>query len=116
MVSPATLFDQLDEQPVNTGFALGMEKSANAATKWTAEQMLQVDTAIIVASRRFDDFTSEEVWLALPAGFPVTKGMAARLNRAARRGLIVSTGETRRAQRGGRHDHGQRLTVWTRRR
>jgi hypothetical protein len=57
-------------------------------------------------------FTADDIWIRLGDDFPVTKGMAARLIAASRRGLIENTGETRFSTRGGAHCHNQRLTLW----
>ena len=105
-VKPANL------QP--TGFDYGIKRSQDSAAKWTTEQVRLVDHAIILTARREEEFTADDVWRNLPAGFPVTKGMAARLMVAARRGLIYSTGRYAKSARGGSHDHGQRLTIWSR--
>jgi hypothetical protein len=95
------------------GFTEGMRASqASADTRWTPEQIQQVDAAILKCRHFAATFTADDVWRRLPSDFPVTKGMAARLNSAARRGLIENTGTTTIATRGGKHDHGQRLTVW----
>lgn len=107
----------MDTQPslfdAPTGFAAGMEASQIAADhKWTPEQIQQVDHAIWLCAHFAPTFTADDVWRRLPADFPVTKGMAARLNQAARKGIIENTGQTTIARRGGDHDHGQRLTVW----
>lgn len=85
---------------------------ASADAKWTPEQTAQVDAAIMSCRHFQPTFTADDVWRRLPADFPVTKGMAARLNVAARHGLIENTGQTTTSTRGGKHDHGQRLTVW----
>jgi hypothetical protein len=120
----ASLFDDLEEEtptppaepaiPEPTGFEYGIKRSADSAAKWTAEQIRIVDHAILLTARREEEFTADDVWRNLPAGFPVTKGMAARLMAAARRGKIFSTGYYAKSNRGGAHDHGQRLTVWRR--
>lgn len=114
-----TLFDQEPDPPTPppaaTGFALGIARSEEAATKWSKEQVELVDYTIVLVARRLDEFTADDVWRQLPTGFPVTKGMAARLVSAERKGRIINTGRLERSQRGGEHDHGQRLTVWRRR-
>lgn len=98
---------------VPTGFTTGMAKSQAAAeTKWTTAQIAQVDAAIEHVARMHQAFTADDIWLRLGSDFPVNKGMAARLNSAARRGLIENTGTTSFSRRGGAHCHNQRLTVW----
>lgn len=95
------------------GFLKGMEESHKAAVhKWTPEQIAQVDQAITLCASSGDDFTADDVWSRLPVGFPVTKGLASRLNVAARQKRIIATDRTRKSRRGGDHDHGQRLTIW----
>lgn len=97
------------------GFQEGMRQSQRSADhRWTPLEAAQVDLAIAEVARKGEPFTTDEVWAHLGAAFPVSKGMAARLNSAVRRGLIHSTGETRTSRRTGDHDHGQRLTVWVR--
>ena len=85
---------------------------ASANMNWTPEQQLQVDNAIRKMARMLPRFTADEVWYELGAAFPVTKGMTARLLVAQRKGIIKNTGQTTFANRGGRHDHAQRLTIW----
>lgn len=104
------LFDVPQDEP--TPFAVGMQLSAKAAEKWTPAQVAAVDDAIRWLAYFRPIFTADDVWNHLPDGFPVTKGLAARLNVAARAGLIRATDRTMKAARGGNHDHGQRLTVW----
>lgn len=97
------------------GFPAGLEGSERAATKWDENQKALVDDAIVmVASKRADGgtFTSDDVWAQLRGSVPVTKGLTARLMMAEREGTIENTGETAISDRGGEHDHGQRLTVW----
>jgi hypothetical protein len=94
-------------------FYTGMGASQSSAhSKWSPFQQRQVDAAINVVATRLGVFTADDVWAHLGEGFPVTKGLAARLNVAARRGLIRNTGNLAFAGRGGAHDHAQRLTVW----
>jgi hypothetical protein len=110
MTAQPSLFDPME--PL-TGFAKGMHESAKAAhAKWTPEQIAQVDRAIELCAKFCPEFTADNVWVRLPKDFPVTKGLAARLNAAANRGLIEATDRTRKSSRGGNHDHGQRLTIW----
>ena len=85
---------------------------ASANAKWTALQQNQVDTAIRKMARMMPEFTADQVWYELGASFPVTKGMTARLLVAQRQGVIKNSGEIAFAERGGVHDHAQRLTVW----
>lgn len=100
--------------PMKDPFEIGMERSQEAADAgWTPIEIIQVDRTICAIADRMDNFTADDVWEALGPDFPVTKGLAARLVSAQRRGLIASTDRTRKSTRGGAHDHGQRLTVWT---
>ena len=85
---------------------------AVADAKWTPFQQRQVDAAIEACAREISVFTADDVWARLGQHFPVTKGLAGRLNAAVRRRIIVNTGNVRHANRGGQHDHAQRLTVW----
>lgn len=95
-----------------TPFEKGMEASAKAASKWTADQVRQVDEAILACRKFQAEFTADDIWARLPKDFPVTKGLAARLNSAAKRGLIMASDRTRKSTRTDDHGHGQRLTVW----
>jgi hypothetical protein len=85
---------------------------ASANAKWTPLQQNQVDVAIRKMARMMPEFTADQVWYELGASFPVTKGMTARLLVAQREGIIRNSGEIAFAERGGVHDHAQRLTVW----
>ena len=85
---------------------------ASATAKWTPSQQNQVDIAIRKMARMMPEFTADEVWYELGATFPVTKGMTARLLVAQRQGVIKNSGQITYAERGGVHDHAQRLTVW----
>lgn len=96
------------------GFAAGMAGSAAAAGRWDEWQLSAVDRAIIRAAASLGRFTADDVWAELPADFPVTKGLGARLVAAANRGVIVRTVDTVTSRRDGRHGHGQRLAVWQR--
>lgn len=102
-------------QPVREGFQAGLKASAESAANWTDAQKKLVDDAIIAVAtghRGGGEFTSDAVWDHLGARVPVTKGLTSRLTVARRRGLIESTGKTEISDRGGHHDHGQRLTIW----
>lgn len=102
-----------DIEPIQEPFEIGMERSQDAADAgWSEYQIREVDRAIAHLADSVHSFTADDVWAELGPGFPVTKGMAARLVHAQRRGLIASTNSTRKSTRGGTHDHGQRLTVW----
>lgn len=101
-----TLFDQ------PTPFERGMEASAKAARKWTDQQIAQVDQAIRRVALLRSKWTVDQVWEQLPDGFPVNKGIGARLNKAARAGMIRATDRTQISTRTNEHGHGQRLTVW----
>ncbi len=89
-----------------------VESQASANVKWTPRQQMQVDNAIRKMARMLPRFTADQVWYELGASFPVTKGMTARLLVAQRNGVIKNTGEITFAERGGEHDHAQRLTIW----
>jgi hypothetical protein len=94
-------------------FIKGMLASQSSAdARWTKPEQNQVDAAILHVARTKGFFTSDDIWKHLGDQFPVTKGIAGRLNAAARRGYIRNTGELAYAQRGGQHDHAQRLSVW----
>ena len=96
-----------------TPFGVAMQISQGVANvKWSPDQQAAVDAAIAVVARAKGRFTADDVWAQLGPDFPVTKGLAGRLNAAVRRKLIVNTGEVAHAKRGGLHDHAQRLTVW----
>lgn len=100
-------------EPIPLPFEIGMERSQDAADAgWTEAQIHEVDRAILRVADRLPSFTADDIWEELGPGFPVTKGLAARLVSAQRRQLIASTDRTRKSSRGGAHDHGQRLTVW----
>jgi hypothetical protein len=101
-----TLFDQ------PTPFERGMAGSAKAARKWTDDQIAQVDRAIRRVAYFMPRWTVDDVWQQLPADFPVNKGIGARLNKAARAGMIRATDRTQISKRTNEHGHGQRLTVW----
>ena len=88
------------------------ESQASANAKWTPQEQDRVDAAIRKMARMLPRFTADQVWYELGASFPVTKGMTARLLVAQRNGVIRNTGETTFAERGGKHDHAQRLTIW----
>ena len=89
-----------------------VESQASANAKWTPQQQLQVDQAIRKMARMMPRFTADQVWYELGVTFPVTKGMTARLLVAQRQGVIKNSGTITYAERGGVHDHAQRLTVW----
>lgn len=99
------------------------EGTARAGAKWTDEEQAQVDRAIRTVAAKVlrtpagntavdGTFTADNVWRELGPEFPVTKGLTGRLIAAAGKGIIRNTGRTTIADRGGDHDHGQRLTVW----
>jgi hypothetical protein len=90
----------------------GLEGSELAARKWTPLEAIQVSLAIRRCVAELEEFTADDVWAALPDGFPVTKGLAGRLMAARYEGRIVGTGRVAISQREGEHGHGQRLAVW----
>jgi hypothetical protein len=97
----------------NAPFIEGMLASQSSAdARWTRPQQNEVDAAIRHVARAKGFFTADDVWKHLGDQFPVTKGLAGRLNAASRKGIIRNTGEMAYAQRGGAHDHAQRLSVW----
>jgi hypothetical protein len=101
--------------PTSDGFPAGLEASEASAATWTDQQKAQVRTAIRIVCERHaggGEFTTDDIWAQLAGKVPVTKGMTAMLNRANKDGWLDNTGKTRIAERGGKHDHGQRLTIW----
>lgn len=97
---------------VQDGIQAGLEASKRAADTWTEDQRKQVFDAIVAVAKRKDEFTTDEVWAELAGKVPVTKGMTAMLRVAVKRDVIGNTGKTAISERGGKHDHGQRLSVW----
>jgi hypothetical protein len=97
------------------GFPAGEAASLRSASAWTEEQKDLVDAAIRAVAQAHaggGEFTSDAIWAHLDGAVPVTKGLTARLMRMSRQRIIDSTGKTEISERGGHHDHGQRLTVW----
>lgn len=97
------------------GFEAGVEGSQRAATRWTEQEVALVDAAIRAVAVEHSggrEFTSDAIWEKLAGSVPVTKGLTARLMVASRAGLIDTTGKFAISERGGHHDHGQRLSVW----
>ena len=88
----------------------GSQASANR--KWTPDEQDKVDAAIRKMARMLPKFTTDEIWYELGVLFPVSKGMTARLMVAERAGIIKNSGQLTYAERGGKHDHAQRLTIW----
>lgn len=120
-VSPgARLHEKLSEmaqrvapaERVQDGIQAGMEASQRAADTWTEEQRKQVFAAIVVVAERENEFTTDAVWAELDGAVPITKGMTAMLRLAVKRNVIGNTGKTTISERGGKHDHGQRLSIW----
>ena len=106
-------YRELIATPPATPFDVGIAISTRVGNfKWTGEQQRQVDNAIATVARRKGLFTSDDIWQELGPTFPVTKGLAGRLNGAVKRQVIHNTGRVTQANRGGLHDHGQRLTIW----
>ena len=96
-----------------TPIEVGMAISTRVGNfKWTGEQQRQVDNAIATVAQRNGLFTADDIWTELGPTFPVTKGLAGRLNAAVKRQVIQNTGRVTQANRGGLHDHAQRLTIW----
>jgi hypothetical protein len=89
-----------------------VESQASANAKWTPQQQLQVDQAIRQNGAHDATLYSRPSLVRTRRTFPVTKGMTARLLVAQRNGVIKNTGEITFAERGGEHDHAQRLTIW----
>jgi hypothetical protein len=105
-----TLFDTTPDGP--NRLSEGLAHAERAAGQWTPAEVLLVDKAIRACAYFLPEFTADDVWRRLPAEFPVTKGLAARLSAASRAGVIEATDRVRKSARGGAHDHGQRLTIW----
>jgi hypothetical protein len=108
-VAPAPHVDD-DEPP--SGFAAGLAGSEQAARRWTDDEKKIVLAAIISVAMDKDEFTTDDVWEELAGRVPVTKGMTAMLKLADRKDILGNTGKTVISQRGGQHDHGQRLSIW----
>lgn len=85
---------------------------ASGSAGWSEEELAAVKRAILAVADRLDEFTADDVWRELGSDFPVTKGIAGRLNAAARAGVIEATGRVAVSQREGEHGHGQRLGIW----
>lgn len=97
------------------GFSAGLAGSEQAAQRWDDEQKAHVDDAILMVAHRHAggrEFTSDAIWEELAGRVPVTKGLTGRLTKAENEGWIANTGQTTISERGGEHDHGQRLTLW----
>lgn len=109
-MNQTSIFDIPEPDP--TPFERGMIESAKAARRWTDQQVAEIDSAIAYLARTKSEFTADDIWTILPDNFPVTKGLAARLNKASNAGLILATDRTRKSTRTNQHGHGQRLTVW----
>lgn len=100
---------------VLSGFPAGEQGSERASARWNEDQKKLVDAAILAVATRHakgGEFTTDEIWDELAGAVPVTKGLTARLMRAVRAGVMDKTGKTAVSERGGHHDHGQRLGVW----
>lgn len=85
---------------------------ASGSAGWSEEELATVKRAILAVADRLDEFTADDVWTELGSAFPVTKGIAGRLNAAAKAGVIEATGRVGISQREGEHGHGQRLGIW----
>ncbi len=98
------------QQP--TPFQRGMDGSHRAAQRWTPAQIYEVRHAIRWCATQFLEFTADDVYDYLGPAFPVTKGMAGQFVWAMAKQILENSGRTRIADRGGEHDHAQRLTIW----
>lgn len=113
-VHPPTEVIAVDFVSPSTAVERGQEGTARAARRWTPEESARVERAIAdVAARTADTFTTADVWAELGEGFPVTKGIAAKMGAAVRAGIIVNTGRTKFHDHPRHaHAHGQRLALW----
>lgn len=111
----------MDASQPTLGDALRDRGMALATINTERETVHQVDLAIVRAIQRHPLITAETVrdeledtYTLLGADVPtgVSKVIGARLNAAARRGLIRTTGMTTKAARP--EAHSRRLLVWTR--
>lgn len=110
---PPTPSSSTDTQPEPPApFDRAVAGSEASAGKWTPDEARLVTLAIARIARRGEEFTADDVWHELNGAVPVTKGLTARLVAAQRAGLIANTERTTKANRGGHHDHAQRLTIW----
>lgn len=112
MASRVASAPHVDDDDPPSGFAAGLAGSEQAARRWTEDEKTIVLGAIIRVAQRMDEFTTDDVWAELAGQVPVTKGMTSMLKTADRKDILGNTGKTVISQRGGQHDHGQRLTVW----
>ena len=95
-----------------TPYERGIAESDKAANRWTPDELAAVDAAIRRCCYFYPEWTADDVWQALGRDFKVTKGLAARLNKAANDGWIRATDRTRKSRRKDQHGHGQRHTIW----
>lgn len=87
--------------------------SERAAQSWTPTERLLVESAITLVAEQCDEFTTDQIWIALGDQVPKTAGMAAMLKRASAAGFIEATEKYADSQRErDDHDHGRRLRVW----
>ena len=89
---------------------LGTHRAGKA---WTPAEHAEVHAAVMRVAARRDTFTADDVWDELGDRAPVGKGLAGVLRGIAGHGHIRNTGTTVYTTRGGVHDAGQRLTVWS---
>jgi hypothetical protein len=94
-------------------FIQGMIASQSSAdARWTRIEQNQVDAAIAHVAKTKGIFTADDVWQHLGATSLSPKVWLDGLTQHLRRGIIRNTGELAYANRGGAHDHAQRLSVW----
>ncbi len=100
--------------PAPPGRAAAGLAASDAAGRagWSEAELAEVKRAILAVADRLDEFTVDDVYLELGPGFPVTKGIAGRLQAARNAGVIEATGSVAFSQREGEHGHGQRIGIW----
>jgi hypothetical protein len=94
----------------------GLEGAERAAGSWSPAQRLVVESVISEVAEQQTEFTTDDIWAALPPGIPKTKGLAGMLIAASKKKLITATdryADSRRTDRAD-HDHGRRLRIWRR--
>jgi hypothetical protein len=129
-VLPPAEHDPIHFSTPTTAVERGEVGTTLASHRWTREEAARVEEAIRTVAARWKGiyrgvseqrphseptgcFTTADVWAELGEGFPVTKGIAAKMTAAARAGVIENTGRHAYNDHPDRaHAHGQRLTVW----